>query len=61
VLIPETEVKKRVPRQSITYFVHPDDHIMVSPFNGDEADEKIKPVSAFEHAKMRLDRSYNKY
>jgi isopenicillin N synthase-like dioxygenase len=61
VLIPEAEIKKRVPRQSMAYFILPDDPVMVFPLNlnPNDADDKVKPVSAYEHCRMRLDKSFS--
>ncbi|CAL8148318.1 unnamed protein product [Orchesella dallaii] len=56
VMIPEAEIKRRTPRQSIVYFVHPDDHVCVSPLTGNSAE--YATVTAKEHAKQKLASSY---
>lgn len=56
VLIPEIETKKKVHRQSIAYFLHPDDETMISPLTG-KSDE-YTAITAKEHAKRKLVSSY---
>ncbi|CAG7728927.1 unnamed protein product [Allacma fusca] len=59
VLIPEIELKKRIARQSIVYFVHPDDDTIVAPLkNGTFDDKKYQEISAGKHALMKLNATY---
>ena len=60
VLIPEIELKQRVPRQSIVYFVHPDDATTVKPLRTDFLKPGVdnKEIMAGDHAVQRLKSSY---
>jgi isopenicillin N synthase-like dioxygenase len=55
VRIPEEELRRRSPRQSIAFFVHPDNQVMVSPLNGSSAHP---PISALAHLELRLSQTY---
>ncbi|ODN05209.1 hypothetical protein Ocin01_01492 [Orchesella cincta] len=56
VMIPEAETKRRTARQSIVYFVHPDDDVCVSPLTGNSAE--YTTVTAKEHAQQKLSSTY---
>lgn len=55
VIIPEEEIGRRTPRQSIAYFVHADNKVMVSPIDGSG---KHPPVEALEYLKSRIYATY---
>lgn len=55
-LVPEEEIRRKTHRQSIAFFVHPDNDVMVSPINGSG---DIPPVGALEYLKKRLSATYN--
>merc|ERR1712191_15298 len=46
VRVPEEEVRRCAPRQSLAFFVHPDNEVMVSPLDGSS---KYPTVSALDH------------
>jgi len=56
VIIPEEETKKKAARQSIVFFVHPDDEVMVAPLEGENS--KFPPVSALDHVTVRFAQTY---
>jgi len=56
VQLPASEVMRNTSRQSIVYFVHPDDDVLISPLKA--SDEKFEPVTAYQHAKRKLDKTY---
>ena len=49
-------IKATKARQSIAFFVHPDDDFIVSPVNGDTA--KYPPISAGKYLQNKLDATY---
>ena len=55
VLIPEEERRKRMVRQSIAFFVHPDNEVLVECIDGSN---KYTPVTAQEDTDSRLKNSY---
>ena len=55
VLIPVEEAKKRVVRQSLAFFVHPDNKVLVECVDGSN---KYPPITAAEDTTRRLDRTY---
>ena len=55
VMIPEDEVMKRKTRQSIAFFVHPDDEIMIEGVCGVM---KYQPTTSKEYTKLLLDVTY---
>jgi len=57
VRVPEEELRRRSPRQSIAFFVHPDNDVMVYPLTSDGS-SKHKPIGALEHLNARLSATY---
>ena len=55
--VPEEELRRRNSRQSIAFFVHPDNHVMVAPLASDGS-MKYKPIGALEHLNARLSATY---
>lgn len=55
VRVPAEEVRRRSARQSIAYFVQPDNGVMVSPLDGSE---KHPPVESLAYLKKRLSETY---
>lgn len=51
VVVPEEEIRRRTPRQSIAFFVHPDNDVMIAPLDGSG---KHEPVDALTYVKSRL-------
>lgn len=60
VLIPEAELKKKTPRQSIVYFHHPDNSAIVTPLGAKNLiDNNVYgSINAGDHAQQRLDSTY---
>ena len=56
VVIPEADIVKRQVRQSIAYFVHPDDNYLISSL--DDGD-KYKPITGRDYIKMRFSDTYD--
>jgi len=55
VRIPEEETRRKCPRQSIAFFVHPDNEVMVSPLDGST---KYPMISALDHLNQRYSQTY---
>ncbi|XP_032790040.2 UPF0676 protein C1494.01 isoform X2 [Daphnia magna] len=55
VLVPEEEIRRKSTRQSIAFFVHPDNDVMVSQLNGCN---DHPPVGALDYLKTRLSATY---
>ena len=55
VLIPEAEVKKRKCRQSIAFFVHPDNDYIIKCLDGSD---KYEPVSSLDYLNYRFSLTY---
>jgi isopenicillin N synthase-like dioxygenase len=55
VLIPEEEIRRKSTRQSIAFFVHPDNDVMVSQLNGSSEHPSI---GALDYVKSRLSATY---
>jgi len=55
VRVPEEEVRRCAPRQSLAFFVHPDNEVMVSPLDGSS---KYPTVSALDHLSYRYSQTY---
>ncbi|XP_046641102.1 UPF0676 protein C1494.01-like isoform X2 [Daphnia pulicaria] len=55
VRVPEEEIRRRQPRQSLAFFVHPDNDVMVSPLNGSK---NHSPISALAHLNLRYSQTY---
>ena len=56
VLIPEEETKKQAVRQSIAFFTHPDNDVLVECVDGSN---KYPPITALEDTRRRQYSSYN--
>ena len=50
VLVPREEIRRRSKRQSMAFFVAPDNDVIVSPADGSS---KYPPISALEYLTMR--------
>jgi len=57
VIIPEEERLKSVPRQSIVFFLHPDNEIVVRPVDREES-EDYSAVVALDHVQRRFSETY---
>ncbi|ESO84919.1 hypothetical protein LOTGIDRAFT_168176 [Lottia gigantea] len=55
VLIPESEVLKNKGRQSIAFFIHPDDDFVIKCLDGSD---KYKPISALDYLNWRFSLTY---
>lgn len=55
VLIPEIEFKKRTHRQSVAFFVHPDDDYIIDCLDGSK---KYEPVSSIDYLNYRFSVTY---
>ena len=55
VRVPEEEIRRRTARQSVAFFVHPDNDVMVSPLDGSG---KHPAISALAHLKLRYAQTY---
>jgi len=56
VVVPEQEFRRRSPRQSIAFFVHPDDQVECSPLEG--PDPRYPMVTALGHLENRFRATY---
>lgn len=54
-LVPEEEIRLKSTRQSIAFFIHPDNDVIVSQLNGSK---QQPPVGALEYLKQRLSATY---
>ncbi|XP_052792997.1 uncharacterized protein LOC128226924 [Mya arenaria] len=55
VVIPETEMGKQKCRQSVAFFVHPDDEYMIKCLDGSD---KYEPISSLDYLKYRFSVTY---
>ena len=55
VLIPEAEVKRNEVRQSLAFFVHPDDNELIECIDGSH---KYEPITALDYLNMRFAATY---
>ena len=55
VRVPAEEIRRRLARQSLAFFVHPDNDVMVSPLDGSS---KHAEISALDHLKIRYSQTY---
>ena len=55
VLIPEEELKRNKGRQSLAFFVHPDDHVMIECL---DKSNKYEPISSIDYLNMRFAATY---
>ena len=51
VLVPREEIRRRSKRQSMAFFIAPDNDVIVSPLDGSS---KYPPISALEYLETRL-------
>ena len=51
VVVPEEEIRRQTHRQSIAFFVHPDNDVLLNPVDGSGKEE---PVDALTSVKSRL-------
>ena len=55
VLIPETEMVKKTCRQSVAFFIHPDDDVMIESLDGSN---KYEPMTSLDYLKYRFSLTY---
>jgi len=60
VIIPEEELSRKCARQSIVFFVHPDDQVMISPLNEEKLVDSTQSrfVTALEHVQTRFKQTF---
>ena len=59
VVIPEAEIRRKKPRQSFVFFIHPDDVTWVEPINGEKpTDKKYEGVNARQHLLNQFAQTY---
>jgi len=56
VVVPEQEFRRKTLRQSIVFFVHPDDEVVCQPLSG--PDERYPPITARGHLEKRFQATY---
>ena len=56
VMVPESEFRRRTLRQSMAFFVHPDDAVVCEPLSG--PDPRYPPVTARQHLENRFAATY---
>ena len=60
VVVPQEELLRQQPRQSIAFFIHPNHDILVKPLiqteNKKQTDEDV--ITAFEHTMLRFKATY---
>ena len=56
VMVPEQERRRSTKRQSIVFFIHPDDAVVCEPLAG--ADSRYPPVTARQHLENRFAATY---
>ena len=54
-LVPEEEIRRKSVRQSIAFFIHPDNDVLVSQLDGSS---EHPPVGALDYLKSRLSATY---
>ncbi|XP_046556650.1 proline hydroxylase buaE-like isoform X2 [Haliotis rubra] len=55
VLVPEAELKKRQSRQSLAFFVHPNDEVIIRCLDGSD---KYEPISSIDYLNYRFNVTY---
>ncbi|XP_063600324.1 uncharacterized protein LOC134776504 [Penaeus indicus] len=55
VLIPPEEARRRSPRRSVVFFVHPDNPVLITPLDGSSA---YRPITAKDHSDLRFRQTY---
>ena len=58
VVIPPAEVSRQHGRQSLAYFIQPDDNAMIEPIDGSG---KYPPIAAADYITMRFKEAQDKY
>ncbi|KAG4070555.1 hypothetical protein HA402_001221 [Bradysia odoriphaga] len=58
VVVPSDEVRKKCSRQSLVYFIQPDDAVDVVPFRPDSSGILQPPVNSRQHSMARLETTY---
>ena len=58
IMVPESEWKRKTPRQSIVLFVHPDDETLIQPLPGINGPPRYEPVTALQHLLNRFSATY---
>lgn len=58
VVVPKDEIKKKSCRQSLVYFIQPDDDFNVVPVRPDSSGILQPPVNSREHSIVRLETTY---
>lgn len=58
VVIPEEEVRRRVARQSVAFFVQPDNGVIVESIDDGSGNSKHAPIEALEHLTLGLSERY---
>ncbi|KAJ6638092.1 2-oxoglutarate-Fe(II) type oxidoreductase ppzD [Pseudolycoriella hygida] len=58
VVVPKDEIKKKCCRQSLVYFIQPDDEVNVVPLRPDSSGIIRPPVNSKEHSIVRLEATY---
>ena len=56
VVIPSEEFRRKSARQSIAFFIHPDDDVVCQPIGG--PDPRYPPVTARQHLENRFSATY---
>lgn len=56
--MPNDEMKKNCSRQSLVYFIQPDDNVNVVPLRPDSSGVLQPPVNSREHSMARLETTY---
>ena len=61
VVVPEEEIKRRVKRQSIAFFVHPDSEAIICPLAGFKGKQSklYEPISSIDYVFKRLAENSN--
>jgi len=54
VIIPKEELEKKSARQSIVFFVHPDDEVLITPLTGERTAADCTDITALEHVSKRF-------
>lgn len=57
-VVPKDEIKKKSCRQSLVYFIQPDDNYDVIPVRPDSTGTIQPPVNSREHSMVRLETTY---
>lgn len=61
VLIPDDKEKRKLPRQSMAYFTHPDDNALIEPIQSEiiqYSSVPFQPVTSFDFVMRKLQHVY---